>query len=164
MKVFLGVVLCAMVMVSCTEDSDITPDSETFELFNNSAIVSVQTGDIEYYKVEAGEGSVAVYRFNASQSNDIYDDEFVESMTFELPEDRNTFSLKDEELVELRAFYRQEGAWPANLPNAVIKGTISGTRNVIAGTDRWEVSIDIEMQNDGVAYATIKTSGILVLQ
>jgi len=85
-------------------------------------------------------------------------------MTFELPEDRNSLSSKDEGLAELKALYRQEGAWPANIPDAAIIGTISGTRNVTGTTDRWEISIDIEIQNAGATYASIKTIGVLVPQ
>jgi hypothetical protein len=157
--------LMLLTLYACKDYPDTTPEYTALELHENSRIVSVQVGDNEFYQLEEGQGTVAVYRHVAAQSNSVYDDEFMETLSFELPTDGDGFSLKDGQLEQIKAFYRQEGAWPMNPPGAVMKGTISGSKiSGNLGITDWEVNIDIEMQNDGVTYATVKASGVLVPQ
>lgn len=162
-KISLVGALMLLTLYACKDYPDTTPEYTALELHENSRIVSVQAGDKEFYQIEEGQGTVAVYRHVGAQSNSVYDDEFMETLSFELPTDGDEFSLKDAQLGQIKAFYKQEGAWPMNPSGVVMKGSISGGKiSSNFGITDWEVSIDIEMQKDEVTYATIRANGILV--
>lgn len=162
MKTVVGMMIMLLAVMSCDKGIDVTPASETFELYENSAIVKqeVEPGVFLHQRVE-GSGLVAVYSYTDAQSDQVYDDEYGEQLSFELPTDKNQFVYSNEALTNLKVYFQQYGAWVSHGTVDVVSGTISGNQLDGEFSSVWRIGIDIEVEKDGKTY-TINTLRTLV--
>lgn len=98
-----------------------------------------------YYSIGAGDKTVFEYRHSASQNIEITDDEYSESLAFELnlneiPSGFNHFRYENDAIEGIKGFYQQSGGWVRGGTYKINKGSIEGTK--ISDT-QWKVIVSI---------------------
>ena len=143
MKNYLLLLLLLLVFVISSCDKGCTPESESFEILGNSEITLEQLDDQVFYSVEEGNQRVVVYNHSNEECKDVIDDEYSEWLSFELTADGDQFEYHDEEITQLKAFYREVGAWVSHVHYPINSGVIKGQR--IGDSEDWQITIDIEL-------------------
>ncbi len=107
---------------------------------NDSQVAINNQNDLLFAFSESGDNLVFEYRFVGAQRDLVADDEFVETILFEIDPQTNSFSLENSELQTINAFYQQFCFCQQAGSIAIDNGTISGAK---IDDDSWQISIDI---------------------
>jgi hypothetical protein len=105
-------------------------------------IESYKGSYMQYATIESGENLVFEYRFIAQDEEKIADDEYSETIRFEIDTNINKFSYSDDELLDIKAVFTQYchcGFPPSESKNVNPKGTISGEK---ISNKEWRVRIN----------------------
>lgn len=111
------------------------------ELIKNVDSISPDR-NFEYYTIEHGKYRVFQYRIEYGLNNQVYDDEFVEDVTFQIPMNVDHFILKNDELKSANVIYKSNGAWGGVPVVMVTSGVIFGQKN---DNDKWDITINIKV-------------------
>ena len=78
----------------------------------------------------------------AGHCSDYSDDEWSQFVFFEIPGGITSFDYSDEELIDLRCFHRESGAWISTLPVFITEGRVAGEK---IDDMTWEIAIGITL-------------------
>jgi len=140
-------VILLFLIFGCTNDDDQKQiDTEEFNIKTNSQIkIPSQDSDFFVVTIDSGNNLVFEYNFDSPSEPQIADSGFSERIVFEIQSDIEEFSLKNEELNSINAFYRAI-CFCANTESVRIsEGTISGKKK---SSTSWEIQIDVKINLD----------------
>jgi hypothetical protein len=103
---------------------------------------------MKYGLIESGENLVFEYRFDAYDNKQIADDEYSETVRFEIDSKLDKFSYSDDELLDIKAVFTQYcycGFSLSESKNDNPKGTISGEK---ISNNEWKIKINITFYGD----------------
>ncbi len=138
MKYTLSILLFSCILFGCTSN---TNDSrKEYSFTENSQITLDDNEPNPFTKIESGENLVFEYYFQKEDNEDIADDEYSESIIFEINPDLEDFSYTDNELSSINTYFDKscfcliEGSIP------IAKGTIQGNK---IDNHTWEIQINV---------------------
>jgi hypothetical protein len=105
---------------------------------------------MKYGIIESGENLVFEYRFDAYDEEQIADDEYSETIRFEIDSKLDKFSYSDDELLNIKAVFTPYCFCYLPLTeskNVDPKGTISGEKT---SNNEWKIKINITFYGDEV--------------
>jgi len=143
----LNVILLFLIL-GCKDDDDnqIQVDTEEFNIKTNSQIkIPSQDSDFFVATIESGNKLVFEYNFDSPSDPQIADSGFSETIIFEIQSDMEEFSLNNENLEDVNAFYRAICFCPNTQSVRIKEGTISGKK--ISSTS-WGIQIDVKIDLD----------------
>lgn len=134
---------------SCSND-DSQADSYTYTYFEESELTITSNEDsyMKYGIIESGENLVFEYTFKAHDEEHIADDEYSESIRFEIDPKLEQFSYSDDELLNIKTVLTQYCFCYFALTeskNVNPKGSISGEK---ISDNEWEIKINITFYGD----------------
>ena len=140
-----------LILISCNKD-DSNQDLYTYIYFDKSKLTINSSEDsyMKYGIIEYGENLVFEYRFDAYHQEHIADDEYSETIRFEIDSKLDKFSYSDDELLNIKAIFTPYCFcyFPLNeSKNVDPKGTISGEK---ISNNEWEIKINITFYGDDV--------------
>jgi len=138
-----------LILISCNKD-DSNQDLFTYTYFDKSelTITSSQDSYMKYGIIESGENLVFEYRFDAYDEEQIADDEYSETVRFEIDSKLDKFSYSDDELLNIKAVFTKYcycGFALTESKNVNPKGTISGEK---ISNNEWKIKINITFYGD----------------
>ena len=116
-----------------------------FNLLTNSAISITEDTVITQLEIIAGNNLVFEYEYEANEKKNIADDEYFETILFEIHPDSTTFSFTDGDLQNLNAVFRRSCFCPLPFAVRIEKGTISGMKEE---DGKWRIEVDVEIDLD----------------
>ena len=117
-----------------------------FNLLANSAISIVEDTMITQLEIISGSNIVFEYEYEANEKKNIADDEYFETILFEIHPDSTIFSFTDGDLQNVNAVFRRSCFCPLPFAVRIEKGTISGMQDE---NGKWSVEVDVEIEIDG---------------
>ena len=151
MKIFIKVLLItSLVLTSCSKENK---ENEEYFLYNFSENkqLNIETYDESYMKygnIEEGSNLVFEYEYSAEDAVNIADDEYSESIRFEINPLLTEFNYEGSELSDIKAVFSKscfcffDYDSDKDVPPT---GTISGEK--ISNTE-WNISIDVTFYGD----------------
>ena len=138
-----------MILISCNKD-DSNQDLYTYSYFDKSelTITSRQDSYMKYGIIESGENLVFEYRFDAYDNEQIADDEYAETIRFEIDSKLDKFYYSDEQLLNIKAVFTPYCFCYFPLTeskNVDPTGTISGEK---ISSNEWKININITFYGD----------------
>lgn len=138
-----------LILISCNKD-DSNQDSYTYRYSDKSelTITSREDSYIKYGVTESGENLVFEYRFYAYDDEQIADDEYSETIRFEIDSKLDKFSYSDEQLLNIKAVFTPYCFCYFPLTeskNVDPTGTINGER---ISKNEWKIKINITFYGD----------------
>ncbi len=106
MKKHISLLYISFLIIACNNgDSPTENDQHFYRFFNNSAlsIVQQEASYMKFGSVDSGNKVVFQYEFIADDEVDIADDEYTETIMFEIDRKLTSFSYADDELLEINA-------------------------------------------------------------
>ena len=144
MKQIFTLLIVTICMLSCS-DEEIDGDKYAYSYTNKSDLI-ISTSEDSYMKfgtVASGENLVFEYRFNAEDDAQIADDEYGETIRFEIDEDLNEFSYSNTELATMKLVFSRDCFcyFPMDVSkNVEPTGSISGQK---ISDKQWNIKIDV---------------------
>jgi len=80
------------------------------------------------------------YKHASAQCANTYDDELLETLTFEVDKDAKQFKFVDSQIVTSQCFYQQIGTWVHLSHNEIKSGVIEGTQ---ISEGKWKVTASV---------------------
>jgi len=152
-QICLYVIVLFLVFACKNDDDQKQIDTEEFNIKTNSQInISSQDSDFFVATIDSGNKLVFEYKFDSPSDPQIADSGFSETILFEIQTDIEEFSLKNEELNTINAFYRAICFCPNTESVRISEGTISGKK---MNTTSWEIKIDVKIYLDATNTDTI---------
>jgi len=138
-----------LIIISCNKD-DSNQDLYTYTYSDKSELTITSSEDsyMKYGIIESGENLVFEYRFDAYDNEQIADDEYSETVRFEIDSKLDQFSYSDDELLNIKAVFTQNcfcGFTPTESKNVNPVGTISGEK---ISNNEWKIKINITFYGD----------------
>lgn len=139
-----------MISSSCDKTDDSQGDVTKLSFFADSKImVNSNPGTyMKYAVIESGENLVFEYRFDAEDDEQIADDEYSETIRFEVASNLDEFSFIDTGLNTIKSTFTKycfcyfENSEEKNVPP---KGSISGKK---ISDSKWDITIDVTFYGD----------------
>lgn len=149
MKNSIGILLIIALAVSCSKESK---DTYSYTFRENAQLRIEPYFEGSYMKsstIVNGTNLVFTYTFEADDAENIADDEYAETIRFEINPSLTEFSYTDNELDSIRAVYSESCFcdFYNELKNTAPQGTISGKK--ISAT-QWDISIDVTFYTDDI--------------
>lgn len=138
-KAGIPLFLLMLLQLSC---SDCHPESERALIFEDKEI-QVEYDSISeryFYTFQEGDRLIFEYRHVNRQCDHIMDDEWSESIKFQITDSSTKFRFINEEILTTNCHYQQSGAW-VNFQLPISAGTIEGEKLT---DDKWRVLIAVE--------------------
>jgi hypothetical protein len=137
------VFLFLLIFSACEKDCKSDMHSFTFQedkFIDTSDIATSQ--DVAFWlQILDGNKLVFTYHFEAAQCESVFDDEYSESLYFEVHSDSTSFSFQDSTLSKIKLVYEQGGAWIyKNKP--ITSGWIEGTKK---SNNRWDIKAELNL-------------------
>lgn len=138
LPLFLGITLA---LTGCEKD-DCNPAWNSGSLEENKTIAAHYNEEAqqEYHYVEDGQNIVFRYSHTAAECDNIMDDEWGYTLTFEVDKDATQFRFENAELPVAKGFYREFGAWVGNNTYPLESGIMEGSR---MADGKWRVKADV---------------------
>ncbi len=92
------------------------------------------------YNVDNGENLLFVYNHTGQQCDYIMDDEWGESLIFEINYLNAKFEFVDSNIILTKCFYQEYGAWVRHNRYQVKDGIIKGKK---ISEDKWEITVSV---------------------
>ncbi len=152
MKKIKLVFILLFAIIGCSPDDDnIDKKNETEEIIlsfvPNSQIEIEKVNELALAKVVKGEKLVFKYSFSDEGNLNIADDEYYESILFQVPKGVNEFVFKNKDLVEALVYFDSRCFCPSKDSLVISKGEITGKK---VNEKEWEINIDVELLVDDV--------------
>ncbi len=138
MKNTFLVLIFSFFFFGCT--NNINDSYKLYSFSENSKITLDDNEPNPFTKIESGENLVFKYYFQKEDNENISDDEYSESIIFEIDADLDHFSYTDEELSSINAYFNKSCFCPIDGSISIVKGTIQGTK---IDNLTWEIKINI---------------------
>lgn len=131
----------ALTLTACDKD-DCNPARNAARFEENKAIaVNYNEGaQQDYYQVVDGENIVFRYNHTAAACENVMDDEWGYTLTFEVDKNATTFRFAGAELPAANGFYRESGAWVSGNTYPLQGGLIEGSK---MANGKWRVKADV---------------------
>ncbi len=143
MRYLFGCLLLSMTLltIACDPDNcDAEMKSYTVQADKSIQIAIDTLSLVANYQVSDGENLVFQYHHVRAQCDNIADDEWAETLSFEVDKNAETFMFEDADLNLANCFVRESGAWVNGSSNPIMKGMITGTKK---NNNDWDVEISI---------------------
>lgn len=149
MKKTYLLLIFTLIVISCNED-DSNQDEYTYSYFDKSELTinSREDSFMKYGIIKSGENLVFEYRFDAYDEEQIADDEYSETIRFEIDSKLDKFSYSGDELLSIKPVFTPYCFcyFPQNeSKNVDPKGTISGEK---ISNNKWKIKINITFYGD----------------
>jgi len=137
-------VISLFLILGCKDDDEqIQIDTEEFNIQTNSQIkIPPLDSDFFIATIESGDKLVFEYNFDSPSDPQIADSGFSETIIFEIQSDMEEFSLSNENLKNINAFYRAICFCPNTESVRITEGTISGQK---LSSTSWRIQIDVKI-------------------
>lgn len=93
------------------------------------------------YTVEDGNNLVFEYNYTRAQCDYIADDEWGETLIFQVEDQNNNFDFTNDEILATNCFYQQQGAWVNHNQYQIKRGVIKGEK---ISENQWKITVDVE--------------------
>lgn len=93
------------------------------------------------YTIKDGNNLVFEYIHTRAQCDYIADDEWGETLIFQVEDQNSNFEFTNDEILVTNCFYQQQGAWVNHKQYQIKSGAIKGEK--ISG-NQWKITADIE--------------------
>lgn len=138
-----------LILISCNKD-DSNQDLYTYTYFDKSELTinSREDSYMKYGIIGSGENLVFEYRFDAYDEKQIADDEYSETISFEIDSKLDKFSYSDDELLNMKAVFTKYCYcyFPLTESKKIEPtGTISGEK---ISNNEWKIKINITFYGD----------------
>jgi len=147
-------ILLSLILISCSDGDDNKSEKivakYAYSYFENKKIVlsSSDNSYLKYGLIEAGGNLVFEYRYTAEDNPAIADDEYAETILFEIQPNIQNFSYTDSELSSINIVFTKYCFCYFPKSNEKDKdptGTISGKK---LSNNQWEITMDITFYGD----------------
>ncbi|UZO80383.1 hypothetical protein NBT05_15675 [Aquimarina sp. ERC-38] len=144
--IFLNVILLFLIFGCKGDDDQNQVDTKEYTIRTDSQIkIPSQNSDSFIATIESGNKLVFEYTFDSPSDPQIADSGFSEEIIFEIESDMEEFSLNNESLEDINAFYRAT-CFCSNIQSVrITEGTISGKK---LNATSWEIQIDVKINLD----------------
>jgi len=141
--------IIAIILISCSHDNS-NGDEYTYTYTEKSdlTISTLEDSYMKYGIVEEGENLVFEYRFDADDEEQIADDEYGETIRFEIDSELNEFSYSNTELSDIDLVFTKYCYcyFPMDESKDIEPtGMISGQK---ISSDKWRIKIDLTFYGD----------------
>jgi hypothetical protein len=92
------------------------------------------------YSILDGENILFEYDHSGAECDDIYDDEWGENLTFIINKETKGFELLDGDIVDIKCFYQEYGAWVRHNQHQIKDGIIKGKK---ISENTWEINVSV---------------------
>lgn len=145
----IGLLIFIGIHSSCSSD-DSNQDLYTYTYFDESELTLASSDDsyMVYGSIESGENLVFEYIFEAHDEENIADDEYSETIRFEIDPTLEQFSYSDDELLNIKTVFTQYCYCYFALTdskNVNPIGTISGEK---ISENEWKININVTFYGD----------------
>lgn len=145
----IGLLIFIGIHSSCNED-DPNQDLYAYTYSDESELTVTSSEDsyMKYGAIETGENLVFEYKFDAHDEEHIADDEYSETIRFEIDPQLEQFSYTDDQLLNIKAVFTQYCFCYFALTeskNVNPKGTISGEK---ISENEWKIKINATFYGD----------------
>jgi len=143
MKKINIITLCALyiIVTSCDRlhaDLDCKEAVYSTSFEENKEIIEIVGIMYPYYYVSSGSFLVFNYTYEREQCDLIRDDEYYEILNFQINAKLSSFSFKNKEIGETRAFFYRDGAWESGERYKIDNGTLSGQK---LSENEWKITV-----------------------
>jgi hypothetical protein len=123
-------------------EDECTPEKTICNWYENKDItVSPDAFSGGYlYMVTAGDNILFIYNHVGAQCDNIDDDEWGEHLAFVIDKDLTEFEYTDSDLISVKCFYQQYGAWVRGYMYQVKDGIISGKKT---SDNTWKINASV---------------------
>jgi len=152
---YLFFTVFAVLCFACNSSDDgVTPELSTYEFYTDSNMVFTNNQGFETVSIEPGTNSVFKYSFTAEEDENIADDEYTETLYFEVDGSLDNFSYSNGELRGLNLAIRRLCFCP-NVDFIFPQvGTVTGSKQ---SNGNWDISISISFQWDAQSETVSRT-------
>ncbi len=140
MKRLLLALLFLASITSCSDDDNLNPGRESFNLWVDSDIEFISNEFGTNYSIETGTHIVFQYVNVRPEDPDISDDEISDVVFFQIDSSLEEFTYTDQELEPILTHYFQ-GCFCQLEVTPIVTGTVSGEK---VNDSLWNASIDVE--------------------
>lgn len=143
-KILLLLLIAATTLTACEKD-DCSPEqtSGSFEEGKTIAMHYDQTYQRSYFQVENGQNIVFRYNHTGAQCDDIMDDEWGYTLTFEVDKAATQFRYKDGEFAAAKGIYLEFGAWVGGQLQEIESGQLVGLK---ISSNKWRVKANVTIK------------------
>ena len=134
--------MATSVVSRANDDDTLQEESTDLKIYENSRIVTAVDPEFFVASINSGNKRVFKYKFNREADPIIPDSGYRETIIFEIDPEETKFSLLDDELPNIKAFYRQVCLCRNTESVQITSGKISGTK--ISAT-KWNIFIDVDI-------------------
>jgi len=138
MKNIVFILLFCFILFGCNNNNN--DSRKEYSFTENSQITLDDNKPNPFTKIESGENLVFNYYFQKEDNENIADDEYSESIIFEIDPELEHFSYTDNELLSINAYFNKSCFCLINGSIPIIKGTIKGDK---VDDLTWEVQINV---------------------
>lgn len=140
---FLLLLIPLFLFTSCSKKADGCLDDIISTGFKEDRTIEEVVGKDStiYYQIVEGTNVVFQYDIAFAECEWILDDEYGETVTFELRKDQNKIDLHDSELSSITMVYNEWGAWANSRKVPVQKGRLTGEK---VKSNVWLIDFEIE--------------------
>lgn len=133
-----------IILYSCNKKADENCNPETI----NTKYTLGKEIDVNYstefqrneYSIRDGGNILFEYVHVGAECEDRYDDEWGENLTFIINKDTTDFEIKDGDIVDLKCFYQEYGAWVRHNQYQIKNGIIKGKK---ISDNKWEIIVSV---------------------
>ena len=135
--IFIGLSSC-----NKEDDENCNPESTNSKwTLGKDIIVNYQAEYLRNeYVIVDGENILFQYNHSGAQCDDVYDDEWGEGLTFVISNESTDFEFANEEIVDIKCFYQQYGAWVRHNQYQIKDGIIKGKR---ISENKWKINVSV---------------------
>jgi len=140
MKLYSLLIVMPLFLVCCSSNE--TEESTTLRFFENSKVVIPDSSGDFFVTIGPGENLVFEYFFVAASDLDAVDSGFSETIIFEIDPSVSEFSISDNDLQSLNAYYRASCFCDNTESREITSGIISGTK---LSEKAWNVEVNVNI-------------------
>lgn len=153
MKKSFLILLTALLIISCSDD-ELETDLHTYNFYQNKTLVISGENDsyMKYGTIESGNKLVFEYKYEAYDDKDVADDEYVETIMFEIDPTLDKFAYLDDDLELIKAVYSKYCycSFPdSEDKNVAPVGRITGRK---IENDVWYIKVVVTFYGDEETY------------
>lgn len=141
MKKILLLLVIASYCLSCSNDDDGNiPDIITYSFVEDAMIITNEVQGFSLASQGEGNNLVFEYRMEEGDDPDIADDEYVETILFEIPLDATSFQYTDEEILDTKMYFSQFCYCDPIGSIQISKGVLKGEKQ---NDNSWSIELDV---------------------
>lgn len=153
MKKSFIILLLALLIISCNDD-EFEQDLHTYNFYQNKTLVITSENDsyMQYGIIESGNNLVFEYKYEDYDDKDVADDEYVETIMFEIDPTLEKFAYLDDDLAIIKPVYSKYCF--CSFPNSEEKnvppvGRITGRK---ISDKEWYIKVVVTFYGDDETY------------